>query len=398
MAFADLSIPGSKTEGEVNMCMMQYIAWEERQRGSQINEVISRDYDTEDHNEGAEPVEQVGPSAYQLNLVERTHQTLIGMVKTMMHQSGLPKSFWSNAFETAVYVKNRVYCKGAGRTPYEIMFRTKPDLHHIRAFGSLAFCHVPKSKWKKFLVNCRMGFLIGYREDVVGCHIYFPTEHKTGDDIDDFTGEDDDEGLDISSHVEFPTGSSNLSSNVDMESVASELPDSPDMWRGRLRSRVPPAEPVDTVQKSATSNNAFEETQEGENAGTSSQPVAKSSSSEQGDECITGDLSVNDDSRDDALSIDLHDTMLDDESTDDEIAADNDFAESVGHVTEMSAVIRTESSLSELEDYDHLFDPGDQLEIESDEDVGALVSATQNVLTIMPKHIIGHTHLARHRD
>ena len=77
-------------------------------------------------------------------------------------------------------MKNRVYCKVAGRTPYEIMFRIKPDIHHIRALGSLAFCHVPKSKRKKLMVNCRMGFLIGYREDVVGCHIYFPTEHKTG--------------------------------------------------------------------------------------------------------------------------------------------------------------------------------------------------------------------------
>ncbi|CAH0522350.1 unnamed protein product [Peronospora belbahrii] len=91
-----------------------------RQRGSQINEVTYRDYDTEDHDEGAEPVKQVltdkdqeffmvlwknwyvqnvivhtkfGPSASQFNLVERTHQTLIDMAETMMHQSGLPKSF-----------------------------------------------------------------------------------------------------------------------------------------------------------------------------------------------------------------------------------------------------------------------------------------------------------------
>ncbi|CAH0478817.1 unnamed protein product [Peronospora belbahrii] len=101
-----------------------------------------------------------------------------------------------------------------------------------------------------------MGFHISYREDDVGCHIILPTEHKTGGDIDHFTDEDDDEGLDTSSHVEFPNGSSNLSSNVDMESVVSELSDSPDMWRGRLRSRVPPAKPVDTEQKSATSSEA----------------------------------------------------------------------------------------------------------------------------------------------
>lgn len=41
------------------MYMKQYSAWAERQRGSRIDEVISRDCDTEDHNEGAELVKQV---------------------------------------------------------------------------------------------------------------------------------------------------------------------------------------------------------------------------------------------------------------------------------------------------------------------------------------------------
>lgn len=138
---------------------------------------------------------------------------------------------------------------------------------------------------------------------------------------------------------------------------------------------------------------AFEETQEGETAGISSQSVATSSSSEQRDECQTGEISANDNSRGDSISVDLHDAILDDASTDDEIAAGNDFAESIGHVTDMSAIIRTKTSLSELEDYDHLFDPVNQLKIESNDDISALVSATQNDLIIMPEQIIGHTHL-----
>ena len=43
------------------------------------------------------------------------------------------------------------------------------------------------------------------------------------------------------------------------------------------------------------------------------------------------------------LSEDLHDKILDDESTDDEIAADSDFAESVGHVTDMNAITHVQS-------------------------------------------------------
>ena len=43
-----------------------------------------------------------------------------------------------------------------------------------------------------------------------------------------------------------------------MESVASDLPDSPNMWSGRLRNRVPPAKPVDTVLESVMSSEASE--------------------------------------------------------------------------------------------------------------------------------------------
>ncbi|KAG6958235.1 hypothetical protein JG687_00009509 [Phytophthora cactorum] len=175
----------SRNEGEVNARMQEYIAWAERQHGRRINRVVTRQKFCNGTMERWYKKKgivhtKVGPNASQLNPVERTHQTLIGMVKTVMHESGLPPSFWTHALETAVYVKNRVFCKGACRTPYELMFGTKPDIHHIRAFGSLAYCHTPKSKRKKLSMNCRIGFLIGYREDVVGCQVYFPTEHKRG--------------------------------------------------------------------------------------------------------------------------------------------------------------------------------------------------------------------------
>ena len=85
---------------------------------------------------------KVGLHASQLNSVYRTHHTLMGMVRTMMHQSGFPRSFWVYALEIAVYVKKRVYFKDAGCTPYETMFGSKPDIHHVKSFVSLTYCHV----------------------------------------------------------------------------------------------------------------------------------------------------------------------------------------------------------------------------------------------------------------
>ncbi|OWY90841.1 Copia type Polyprotein [Phytophthora megakarya] len=61
-----------------------------------------------------------------------------------------------------------------------MMYGAIPDLHRIRAFGSLVYCHTPIAKRTKLSVNCKVGFLIGYQEGVVGCQVYFPTEHKKG--------------------------------------------------------------------------------------------------------------------------------------------------------------------------------------------------------------------------
>ncbi|OWY92783.1 LOW QUALITY PROTEIN: Integrase, catalytic core protein [Phytophthora megakarya] len=173
----------SKSEDEVNGYMKQYIAWAERQHGRRVDTVVTRRWNAEKESTRRKigPVKQVltdkgaefcnnsierwytkkgivrtkvGSKSSQLNLVERTHKTLIGMT-----------------LQTAVYIKNRVFCKGAGRTPYEMMYGAKPDMHHIRTFGSLR---------KKLEVNCKVGFLIGYQEDVVGCQVYFPTEHQKG--------------------------------------------------------------------------------------------------------------------------------------------------------------------------------------------------------------------------
>ncbi|POM81886.1 Hypothetical protein PHPALM_76 [Phytophthora palmivora] len=116
------------------------------------------------YKETISPIPKSDQKASQFNLVERTRKTLTRMVKTMMFQSGLPKSLWVHALETDAFLKNCIFCKGA-----------HPGYSSHQVF---AFCHIPKAKRTKLTVNCRIGFLLVYREDVVGCHICFPSEHK----------------------------------------------------------------------------------------------------------------------------------------------------------------------------------------------------------------------------
>ncbi|OWZ17094.1 LOW QUALITY PROTEIN: Copia type Polyprotein [Phytophthora megakarya] len=290
LVFADLLIPGLQNGTqyivEVNPRIQEYLAWAERQHGIRVDKEVTRELivDAEEGDavdsdalvrrvltdKGQEFCNgamerwykkkgivhtKVGPNASQLNPVERTHQTLIGM--------------------TVVYVKNRVFCKGAGCTPYELMFGAKPDIHHVRSFGSVTYCHTPVSKRKKLSVNCHIGFLIGYREDVVECYVYFPTEHKRGfvsdvkineqikykdryqkgfkmkvdkwlqtfDELNNLVDEDDDEDDASSQQAECDNNSvrSDPPSNVVMEDAGSEGIASSDqrVWDAMVRNSTP---------------------------------------------------------------------------------------------------------------------------------------------------------------
>jgi uncharacterized protein (UPF0147 family) len=192
----------SKDATTVNKHMKNYVLWAERQAGRRIGTIIQRE---ELENGVKFPVQQVwtdkggefvnraiddwyaargiehekvGPKSSQLNLCERAHQSLSDMAKTMMKQSGLPSSLFVDAFLHAVYLKNRLYCKHTSKTPYEGIFNTKPDIHHIRKFGALAYIHVPKTPQRhKEDDNAVTGFVLGYAEDVIGCKVYFPQNH-----------------------------------------------------------------------------------------------------------------------------------------------------------------------------------------------------------------------------
>lgn len=56
-----------------------------------------------------------------------------------MAQSNLPISYWGDALLTAAYVLNLVPSKSVTSTPYELRKGRKPDLIHLRPWGSAAF-------------------------------------------------------------------------------------------------------------------------------------------------------------------------------------------------------------------------------------------------------------------
>nr|GEY54095.1 hypothetical protein [Tanacetum cinerariifolium] len=82
----------------------------------------------------------------------RRNPTLLDMVRSMMHLTTLPKSFWGYALENAACILNMVPAKKVERTPNEIW-------------------HGKASK----PIKC---IFVGYPKETMGYYFYYPLENK----------------------------------------------------------------------------------------------------------------------------------------------------------------------------------------------------------------------------
>ena len=64
-----------------------------------------------------------------------------------MNEKRLPKSYWAEAINIIVYLMNQCTTSRVHDvTPHKKFYGKKPDLSHVRIFGSIAFAHIPNEK------------------------------------------------------------------------------------------------------------------------------------------------------------------------------------------------------------------------------------------------------------
>ena len=81
----------------------------------------------------------------QNGVAERANRTILEAAKSLLHAKHLPLELWGEAVSCAVYTLNRVK-NTTCMTPYQLWHGKKPDVSHLRIFGSIAFIHIPKSE------------------------------------------------------------------------------------------------------------------------------------------------------------------------------------------------------------------------------------------------------------
>ena len=94
---------------------------------------------------------------------ERINRTLFNKVRALLTGSNLALKYWNEALLSAVHLYNRTpHSSYAFRTPYEVRFNKKPNLGHIKTWGSLVYKKEPKELIGKLDPRATAHYLIGY--------------------------------------------------------------------------------------------------------------------------------------------------------------------------------------------------------------------------------------------
>jgi transposase InsO family protein len=95
----------------------------------------------------------------QNGVVERKNMTIVRASRVMIHDQGLPLFLWAEASCTIVYILNRSPHTIFGKlTPEEVFTGTKPDVNHLRIWGSICYYHVLSEKRTKLEPTSDKGF------------------------------------------------------------------------------------------------------------------------------------------------------------------------------------------------------------------------------------------------
>ena len=93
--------------------------------------------------------------------VERNWGTITPMARCLLEQSGLEKEYWPYALNMASEIKKFCFHSGIQKTPFEAMYKKKPNLESIKVFGCSAFVHVEKNFRGKIDRTSQKGIFLG---------------------------------------------------------------------------------------------------------------------------------------------------------------------------------------------------------------------------------------------
>ena len=112
-------------------------------------------------------------SPQQNGVSERMNRTIVESARSLLYHAKLPLTFWAEAVNTAVYLRNRSPTSvRKGCTPFELWFDRKPDVSNLRVFGCICQVFIPDELRKKLEPKSYKAIFVGYPDDTKGYKVY----------------------------------------------------------------------------------------------------------------------------------------------------------------------------------------------------------------------------------
>jgi hypothetical protein len=163
------------SKSDVFGCYKQYEAWAETQHGTKIKhlkmdrggEYLSDAFTNHLKSKGTVWSLTVHDTPEENGVSERLNRMLLEHARAMHLTAELPKFLWTESIQHVIWLKNRTStCALDGRTPYEIVHGTKPDLTGLPEWGTRVF--VLKESSGKLESKADKGRWVGYSDESKG--------------------------------------------------------------------------------------------------------------------------------------------------------------------------------------------------------------------------------------